>query len=312
MLHYYMSDSAGRLRDIERLEHKCWINMVAPTVNEIDEVATKLDIPMHFFKDSLDTFERSRVEVENGVILIIVDIPIVKKDDFKRDFFDTIPLGIMITDEHFVTVCTHATPILEKFIHNEVDNFLTSTKARFTLQIILGIANNYMRALRLLNRQTHEAEMSLSKAVDNELLYSMRNVEKSLIYFLPALNSTRQVLEQLTRKEYLQANDEDKELLEVVRIEIGQAIEMADIHNRVLEGLMGTYTSIISNNVNDIMKFLTLITIILTAPTLVFSFYGMNVPLPFMNTPGAWVITLVISLVLSLFLAWILWKFKFF
>jgi len=312
MLHYYFSDSAGRLQPCQKLENHGWINMVAPTQQEIETLSQELRIPLDFFTDSLDTFERSRVEAQDGCTLIIVDIPIVKKDDFKRDFFDTIPIGVIVTEHHLITICSHATPILEIFINNEVKDFSTAKTTRFVLQIFNQTADNYMKALRRLNRQTHEAEMSLSKAVDNELLYSMRNVEKSLIYFLPSLNSTKNVLIKMFSSEFLEADEEDRALLEEVRIEIDQAIEMADIHNRVLEGLMGTYTSIISNNVNDVMKALTLITIVLTAPTLVFSFYGMNVPLPFMNTNGAWIITLVISAILSLILAWILKRFKFF
>lgn len=312
MIHYYLTDTSGTLKETNQLERQSWINMINPTHDEINSVSTELDIPLDFIVDALDNFERSRIERDEDKVLIIVDIPIVDKDDMENDVFDTIPLGIIVTEHNFITVCLRSTQILDNFVQNRVKGFHTNMKTRFALQILLNTATFYLRDLRLLNKRTEETEMKLHKAINNEQLFDILNIEKSLIYILTSLKSNRIVLEKLARQKFLKIYEEDDDLLEDVIIEMNQAIEMAEVHNNVLSGVMDAYASIISNNVNDIMKFLTLITIILTVPTLVFSFYGMNVSLPYESTPGAWLITLFISLVFSLFLAWFLWKRKFF
>ncbi|MCL1950013.1 MAG: magnesium transporter CorA family protein [Turicibacter sp.] len=312
MISYYLSDAQGNLKTTRQLDKHCWINMINPTHDEINSVSTELDIPLDFIVDALDNYERSRIERDDDKVLIIVDIPIVEKGDQQKDIFDTIPLGMIVTEHHFITVCLRSTQILDNFIHNRVRGFQTNMKTRFALQILLSIATFYLRDLRLLNKKSEEAEISLHQSISNEQLFDIMNVEKSLIYLLTSLKSNRIVLEKLTRQKFLKIYEEDDDLLEDVIIEMNQAIEMAEVQSNVLGGMMDAYASIISNNVNDIMKFLTLITIILTVPTLVFSFYGMNVALPYESTPGAWLLTIAISLFFSLFLAWFLWKRKLF
>jgi len=298
MVTYYFSDPSGAMKQVGHIQRNCWIDMVAPTEAEVKLIAESLKIPTDFITDALDTFERARIEEEEGALLIIVDFPIT-----EGDAFETMPMGIIMVEHQIVTVCLKENPILEPFRKKQVKNFFTYKKSRFALQILQGIAVQYLRDLRLLNRKTEEAERALHESVKNKQLFDMMNIEKSLVYMLTSLKSKRMVLEKIRRQKVLRMYEEDEELLEDVIIETSQALEMAEIHSNVLGGSMDAYASIINNNMNEVMKFLTLVTIVLTVPTLVFSFYGMNVDFP----PATWVQTIILSLVLAMASIWILW-----
>jgi len=308
MLQFYLSEENSALYEVNNIQKNCWINMIHPTEGEIRQVSSKLNIPLDFIVDALDNYERSRVERDEDKVLIIVDFPIMINDET----YETIPIGMIITEHNFITVCLKESPILDGFVNNHIKSFFTFKKTRFALQILQVIASHYLRDLKTLNRRTEVAEKSLHESVQNKNLFALMNIEKSLVYFLTSLKSNKLVLDKMMRQNFLKMYEDDDDLLDDVIIEMNQAIEMAGVHSSILSGMMDVYASIISNNMNDVMKFLTLFTIILTVPTLVFSFYGMNVDLPFEHTPLAWIITIVISLFLAAFLAWIFWKKKFF
>lgn len=282
--------------------------MVSPTESEINLMAGVLNVPSDFITDALDNYERPRIEREDDSLLIIADFSHVTYDDIDKEVFETMPMGIIITENYITTICLKQNPILEPFLANGIKGFFTHKKTRFSLQILQQISFRYIRDLAQLSKKTQDAEKDLHESVKNKHLFQIMNIEKSLVHFITSLKSNRTVLQKILRQNLLKMYEEDEDLLEDVIIETDQAIEMAEVHSNVLSGSMDAYASIIANNMNDVMKFLTLFTIILTVPTLVFSFYGMNVSLPYGAGPFSWVVTIVLSLILGLFLALILWR----
>lgn len=312
MFKIYKSNEYGILRETTEMVNGCWVNLIAPTEEEISHVANKLNIPIEFLKDPLDEEERSRIEKDDDNVLIIVNIPSVYKDENDIPIYDTIPLGIIITNNHFVTVCLKDNPIFHVFSQNKVKKFFTYKKTRFAFQILYLMATSFLKYLKQISKKTDAIEKELHQSMKNKELFSLLNLEKSLVYFTTSLKSNKIVLEKMLRLNYLKMYEEDKELLEDVIIENQQAIEMAETHSSILSGMMDAFASVISNNLNMVMKFLTSITIILALPTIVASFFGMNVHLPFQENPFAFSLIILIALILSGFTTFIFWKKKFF
>lgn len=312
MINIYSSTMEGKLAQIEEICNGCWINLVAPIEEEIRFVSEELSIPIDFIMDSLDDEERSRIEKEDNHVLIIVDIPIVIYDDNGFPIYDTIPIGMIITEKCFITVCLKENPIFDEFTKNKVKSFYTHMKTRFALQILYSISTYYLRYLKQINKKTSEIEKELHQSMKNKELFSLLSLEKSLVYFTTSLKSNNVMLDRMLRLNYLRMYEDDHDLLQDVIIENKQAIEMTEIYSSILSGMMDAFASVISNNVNIVMKFLTAITIVISLPTLVASFYGMNVPLPMQHSPYGIVIPLIISLVLSSTTAVIFWKKKYF
>ncbi|WP_243385143.1 magnesium transporter CorA family protein [Bacillus kexueae] len=312
MLNIYMSQVNGELNEIEEIENGCWVHLESPTEEEILYVANKLHVPIDFFKDALDDEERSRIEKEGDNCLIIVDIPIVSTDDVGATIYDTIPIGMIVTNTCFITVCLQGNPIFEHFARNKVKGFFTYMKTRFAFQILYLISSYYLRYLKQINRKTSAIEKELHQSMKNKELFSLLSLEKSLVYFTTSLKANNIVMERLLRLNYLKMYDEDQDLLQDVIIENKQAIEMTEVYSSILSGMMDAFASVISNNVNIVMKFLTAITIVIAIPTLVASFYGMNVPLPFQNHPFGFWIPISLSFILSFITAFIFWKKRYF
>ncbi|WP_409291699.1 magnesium transporter CorA family protein [Peribacillus sp. SCS-37] len=312
MIEYFMTAESGRIEKVAEIQKGCWINMLSPNEEEIKLVSNRLEIPEHFFKDALDDEERSRIEREEQNVLIIVDFPYIARDDAGLHIYETIPIGMIITPECFITVSLKETPILMDFKNDKVKGFFTYKKTRFALQILFVISSYYLRYLKQINKKTDEAERELHQSMKNKELYTFLSLEKSLVYFTTSLKSNKVVLEKMLRLNTLKMYEEDKELLEDVIIENTQAIEMADTYSSILSGMMDAFASIISNNLNIVMKFLTSITIILSFPTMVASFYGMNVALPFEKSPHAFFITMGFAVFLSAMTTLIFWKRKYF
>jgi magnesium transporter len=312
MMKIYLSEANGTLNEINEIKNGCWINLVAPTEEEIRFIANHLDIPIDSIRDALDDEERSRIEKEDNHVLIIVDIPIITYDDVGFPFFETIPIGMIITNTCFITVCSTENPIFEEFSNKKIKGFYTNMKTRFALQLLYTVATYYLRYLKQINRKTSVIEKELHQSMKNKELFSLLNLEKSLVYFTTSLKANNIVMERLLRLNYLKMYDDDQDLLQDVIIENKQAIEMAEVYSSILSGMMDAFASVISNNVNFVMKFLTAITIVISIPTLIASIYGMNVPIPFQNEPYAFAVALGISLLLSSFTAFIFWKKRYF
>ena len=275
-----------------------WINVESPTSQELEKLSQKLNIPLDFLTDPLDIDERARIEVEDGCILIVLRIP--RFDEKEADIqFTTLPLGIIITQGWVITICFRDTPIILDFILGKVRGFSTQNRSRFILQIFLKAFLLYLNYLKEIDKRSTAVENELHKAMKNEELIKLLNLEKSLVFFITSLKSNELMLKRLQGTEIIKMDSDDKDLLEDVIIENQQALDMSNIYSNILSGMMDAFASVISNNLNVVMKFLTAITIILTIPTLVASIYGMNVKLPFQNSPYAFLITLGISFSLS-------------
>lgn len=312
MMKMYLSNANGKIEEIHELKNGCWINLIAPTEEEIRYIASHLDIPIDSIKDALDDEERSRIEKEDNHVLIIVDIPIITQDEVDGPIYETIPIGMIITNTCFITVCLQENPIFQEFANNKIKNFYTFMKTRFALQMLYMISTYYLRYLKQINRRTSEIEKRLHQSMKNEELFSLLSMEKSLVYFTTSLKANNIVMERLMRLNYLRMYDDDQELLEDVIIENKQAIEMTEVYSSILSGMMDAFASVISNNLNIVMKFLTAVTIVLSLPTMVASFYGMNVPIPYQNSPHAFLTAMLISALLSSATAFLFWKKRYF
>lgn len=245
--------------------------------------------------------------MEDNYTLVLVDIPSVEERNGK-DWFVTIPMGIITTNDVLITVCLEDTPVLSSFMDGRVRDFHTFMKTRFILQILYRNATQYLQYLRIIDKKSEVVERKLHQSQKNEELIELLELEKSLVYFTTSLKSNEVVLEKLLRTERVKKYPEDTDLLEDVIIENKQAIEMANIYSGILSGTMDAFASIISNNVNAVMKFLATVTIVMSIPTMVASFYGMNVNtrgMPFADSPFGFLIVLGLAILLSLVVAYI-------
>jgi len=269
------------LLKINEIQEGCWISLTNPTAAELQDISEKTDIDINHLRAPLDEEERARIEVEDDYNIIVVDIPTIEKGH-KMDRYITIPLGIILSKKFLITICLEETPILKIFKDGRIRNFYTYKKSRFILQILYRNATTFLQNLRTIDRKSDEIERKLHISTQNSELIDLLDLEKSLVYFTTSLRSNEVVLEKMLKIESIKQYPEDEELLQDVIIENKQAIEMANIYSGILSGTMDAFASIISNNQNIVMKFLTAVTIVLSIPTMIASFYGMN----FVNIPG--------------------------
>lgn len=296
---------------LENYECGVWVNLTNPTEEEINNICNNLKIDADLIKPALDEEERARIESENGQTLILVDIPVVENEDGKK-VYSTIPLGIILTKENIVTVCLKETPIIYDFINKRIKSFYTYYKSRFILQILFKNATFYLHYLRDIEKISNKIENDLQESMKNKELIQLLKLEKSLVYFSTSLKSNEIVLEKMLKLDSIKKFEEDKSLLEDVIIENKQAIEMTNIYSSILSGMMDAFASIISNNLNIVMKTLTVITIALTIPTVVSSFFGMNVPNLWTENNMAFPIIVGGSIIISVLTSVILVKRKLF
>lgn len=283
----------------------CWINVIDPTPQEI-ETLTAMGIPQDYLIYSLDPDERARTE-RDGYLLILLRVPDYQGD--KADIpYTTIPMGIILTDQHLVTVCKIENDILQHFSSGYRRGFSTAKRYRFILQILLATANDYLAHLRQITRKVDALEDQLQLSTRNKEVMELLKYQKSLTVFTTALKSNELMLKRLQQSLIFKTYPEDEDLLEDVLTETQQAIEMTNIESNILSSMMDAFASIISNNLNGVMKFLASITIILSLPTMIASFFGMNVDLPLDEHRMAFLFTILISFVLVLIAGYIFWK----
>ncbi|MBL3399217.1 magnesium transporter CorA family protein [Staphylococcus pasteuri] len=286
-----------------------WINVVEPDREEIEHLMEYYNLPEDFIRDPLDSEESARIEYDEdtGYSLIIIDLPLVNSTNRSVLSFITIPLGIVIGNGIVMTICDAENEFLENF--SRQDNINLKFHSRFALEILTTIANHYNRNLRLLNKSRIRIERELKNNITNKQLFKLMEVEKSLVYFLAALKGNDTIIKKLFRLPAIKRFEDDEELLEDLIIENNQAIETTELHQRILESITTSYASLLSNDMNTIMKTLTMFTVLLTLPTLVFSFFGMNVPLPLSDHSYiSWIIVVVISLILVAIVSVYLWR----
>jgi magnesium transporter len=285
---------------LEKIEDDAWISLVNPSEEEIDFVKEQLNIEMDFLRAALDEEEYSRIEVEDEHVLILIDMPTADKED-EHLVYSTLPFAIILTEKNIVTVCLKDSYIIDQFEKNSVRSFYTTKKYRFVLQLLFKISKRYLLYLKQIDKMSSDVERQLHRSMKNRELIQLLDLEKSLVYFTTALKANEIVLEKMMRLDAIKLYEEDEDLLEDVIIENKQAIEMATIYSNILSGMMDAFASVISNNLNVVMKVLTSITIVMAIPTMIASFYGMNIAwLPIANSPNAFWVILGVSGALSL------------
>lgn len=302
------SMKTGEFNQIKQIRKGCWIDLVKPNTEEIKMLTTSLKVDTSFIAYILDDEEQPRIDIDadNGIKMIFVDVPIKE----KKHVISTIPLAILIIKEDYiVTISLEESEVLKDFKMEKVKEFFTYKKSRFTIQILYRTATLYLRYLRSINKEIEKAEMKMLKATNNQDLANLLNIEKSLVYITTSLKSNEIVLERILKGNVISFYEEDAELLEDAIVENKQCIEMANLYREILSSTTDSFATIISNNLNTIMKFLAGITIVFSIPTMVASFMGMNVPFgEFGESPYAFLFLVFISLVLSLVVAYILKK----
>ena len=299
--------------EIDKPDDGAWVNILPPLrQEEFSELAGQLDIPLDFLTDSLDIDERSRFEEEDNVKLIVFKTPAENNSFNESDaFYITIPICIILTHNQIVTVNSFENTAIKKFL-STFQNRHPDNRKMMVLKIIEKIVQNFMEYLKEINQRRNIFEQKLYDANRNEELLQLMRIQKSLVYFVTALRSNEILLLKLERTNFLKLNDEEREFLNDLIVDISQGLEMANIYTNILSSTLDAFASIISNNLNNVMKRLTSITIVLSLPALVTSIYGMNVPIPYANSAHAFYIPIALSLLASLILSWYFLKKKWF
>ena len=307
MLKIYNTDvETNKLQEIKEFRKGSWINLVNPSENEIKKVCESINIQEDFIRDALDYEEKARIDEEedDNTILFVIDVPVIEKSE-DNDIYTTMPLGmIVVRDDFFITVSLRKNKIIEDFEKRKIKNFQTYKKTRFIFQIFYLNSSYFLNYLKQINKETEIAEYILKNSMKNKELLKLLSLEKGLVYFATSLKSNEIVMEKTMRGKIVKLYDDDEDILEDAIIENRQAIEKAQIYTNILNGTMDAYASIISNNLNGVMKFLTSITIVLAIPTMISSFWGMNVKLPFENSNLGFIIMVAIAVILTLVVTW--------
>ncbi|HIU51932.1 MAG TPA: magnesium transporter CorA family protein [Candidatus Merdicola faecigallinarum] len=307
MIRMYHTDmETNVMQEVTDFRRGTWINLINPTENEIQYVCENIHIKEDFIRYPLDYEEKARIDIEeeDQTILFIIDVPVTEKGS-NGYVYSTMPIGmIVVRDDYFITVSLKEVKIINNFEKGFVKGFCTYKKSRFILQLMYNNSSEYLNYLKKINKETEIAESVLKNSMKNRELLKLLNLEKSLVYITTSLRSNEAVMERTLKIRNIKLYEEDEDILEDAIIENKQAIEMSKIYSDILNGTMDAYASIISNNLNRVMKFLTSITIVLAVPTMVSSFWGMNVALPFEKSPFGFLIMIVIATALTLFVTW--------
>ena len=302
---YKTSQTLKDIKEVKQIVKDSWIDLVSPTNDEIEEVVGKTNIDKDLVLKMLDDDELPRIEQSGNATLVVIDTPSLEDGSYT-----TYPLGIIITENNYViTVAPKKINVLDDFKNNKVKDFRTAKKIRFLIQILLKTASFYLSILKNVDKGIDRKEQILKNTTSNEDLIDLLDIEKTLVYFITSLKANDLVLEKLNKGTVFPIYDNDLDLLEDAMIENKQAIEMSSIYKDILNSISNTYGTIISNNLNNIMKFLSGITIVISVPTMISSFLGMNVPLGNLQTsPYAMIIILISSFILSIIVCILLKK----
>ncbi|MBR5559627.1 MAG: magnesium transporter CorA family protein [Oscillospiraceae bacterium] len=306
MIHFYKSVD-NRIQEISELEEGCWVSAVSPDEDEIAFLITDLGLDQGFVRAALDEEESSRIEEEDGQVLVIVDAPVVVSAKERKDessaHYTTMSMGIILTEKWVVTISPAPLPIISEIEDGMVKNVAPHLRTRFLLLILLRIASRFLLYLKQIDKLSTQAEQQLHRDMSNQALFKLLSLEKSLVYFSTSLKSDEMTLEKIMRGRIIKLYDEDEDILEDVLIEVKQAIEMCNIYSNILSSSMDAFSSIISNNLNIVMKVLTALTIVMAIPNIISGFYGMNVaglPLPVFWFPLALTVVAILVAVVIL------------
>lgn len=307
MIRYYSVDKK-EVVEVDSINKACWINISSPfDKNELIKLSESYDIPLDYLTDSLDIDERSRYELEDDVKLIVLNTPLLNTDEEgNKPIYITAPIGIILTPSFIITISLLNNPIINAFLKNKIKNFNPKDDKLFVLQLFEQNVYSYLDCLKKLNLRRDLIEQELYNSSRNSELRQLHRIEKSLVYFVTALSSNELLKLKIKRSDFLKIRELENhsDLFEDIIIDNSQALEMANVHTNILSSTTEVFASVVSNNLNEFIQRLTLITIILMVPTLVASFYGMNVALPFMDNKNAFFIIVLLSIILIVFLVW--------
>ena len=308
MVRIFKTSNDGTLERLKKVEPNTWIDLVEPSELEIKDIVEQTGIPANLIIKLLDTDETARIEKEDDATLIVIDVPYIE-DKKTKNKYTTLPLGIITYKQYIVTISVKETEVINDIMDNRVKYVVTGKKSRFIIQILHRVASLYIKYLKIINEEIEKKEKIIMKSTSNKELVQLMNIQKSLVFFVTSLKSNDIILDKLEKGSLVEFFEEDLDILEDAIIENKQGIETAIIYRDIVASMSETFTGIISNNLNEIMKFLAGITIVFSVPTMISSFMGMNVPLGNFATMGeAFIVLMVISAILSIIIAIILKK----
>ena len=281
-----------------------WINLVNPDDREVDSIASMTGISEEYLKAALDEEERARIDKDDDCVMILMDVPIIEEDPEDHYYtYGTIPMSVIHKDNYLVTVCLRENSVVNDFKFGRVKNVETYKSTRLTFQLLYAVSTKYLSYLRLINKASQRVQSTLEKSMRNNAILEMLDLQKSLVYFSTSISANDAVIEKLNKQSILKKYEEDQDVIDDASIENKQAAEMCSIYREIMNGTMEAYGTIISNNVNDIMKFLTALTLVISVPTLVASLFGMNlggIPWNSNDTPWGFAVVCGISIILAI------------
>lgn len=284
----------GKLSPLDHLDFDCWINMINPSQEELQRISVLLGVPLDYLTDPLDADERARIEYEDGVLLLVIRVPLENEGDARVPYL-TLPIGVVITPTAVITVCRSSHDLVTALLNGRTRIVDTAERMRFAIHLMQRTSLMYLHCLKDINRRSDIIEQRLQASTRNQELIDLLGIEKSLVYFATSLKANDIIMDKVLRMRSVQLNEDESDLLEDAITENRQAIGMTNIYSDILSGTMDAFASIISNNMNTVMKFLTGFTIIMMIPNIISGIYGMNIPLPFQAEAHAFSIVSAIT-----------------
>ena len=284
MVKFFITGEDMKLVRADRFENLCWVDMVNPTDDEVDDIVEATGVSEDMIMAALDEEEPARTEFDEGNSMFVVDCPIIEESD-GGDTYSTLPLAIIYNKNCIITVCLKGNPVLKDFITGRIKIFCDKPVG-FILNFMYGNAKRFLYCLKQIDRKAHRVQTELGRTLKNEEILQLLELENSLVYFSTSLNANYKVHEKLSKVEAVATREDYQDLYDDVVIESSQAVEMCKIYKDILSVSMDAYGSVISNNANDTMKKLTVITILLAIPTMIAGFWGMNMPVPWQAQEG--------------------------
>ena len=282
----YFKNIDNQTVEIDKPENGIWVNLVPPfKEEEFQQLGDGLDIPIEFLRDSLDIDERPRYELADNVKFVVIKTPTENNSFNDSDaYYITIPICIILTHNHIVTVNSFDNGAIKKFL-NTFQKRHPDKRNLMVLKIFEKVVTTFMDYLKEINQRRNQLEQKLYDANRNEELLELVKIQKSLVYFVTALRSNELLMMKLERTNFLSLTEDEREILNDLIVDNSQALEMANIYTDILTSTLDAFASIIANNQNEVLKRLTTLTLILTVPTLIASIYGMNTPIPYKDSP---------------------------
>ncbi|MCQ2416820.1 MAG: magnesium transporter CorA family protein [Oscillospiraceae bacterium] len=305
MIHLFKTVD-GRLQQLGAPEAGCWVSVYEPTPDEIQSLTGEYGLDPGFVRSCLDEEESSRIEMEGNQTLIIVDTAVESKEQNDTSQFYTVPLGIINTTDKVFTISLRRNPVLIALAEEKNAVLQTHLRTRFILQILMRISAGFVFYLKQIDKISYSMEKQLSSAMRNQEIVQLMGLEKSLVYFNTSLKADLVTIERIQRGRGLKLYEEDEDLMDDVGIEFRQAVEMAGIYSGILSAMMDAFSYVIANNQNSVMWRLTIVTVIMEIPNIIFAFYGINTDT--LPLKSSWMYAVLLTAIATIVTALILLK----